>query len=130
MLLLDLMDRIRDDGTAFTSMQSYGVVHNSRICANGYETKASFGEYPRWLCNKAKCSTNKGFRSTLFQISNMKYRVAVTFLYLSAYKKAAVEFCPTSLDIAAQSVVDWSNFMRDCADSVIKHGLVVGVEKG
>lgn len=127
MLLLDLMDRIRDEETAFAFLQSYGVVHNPRICANGHEMKASFGENPRWRCNKAKCRTNKGLRvGTFFQNSNMKFRVAVTFFYLWAYEKTAVEFCHTSLGIAAQTVVDWSNFMRDiCADSVIKHGSVV-----
>jgi hypothetical protein len=122
MLLLDLMDNIRDEESAFAFLQSHGVVHNPRVCANGHEMTASFGKNSR--CKKRECRTNKGLRAgTSFHCSNLKFRVAITFFYLWAYEKTDIKFCHISLGIGAHTVVDWSKLMRDiCADSVIQHG--------
>ena len=127
MNFLTLSTRVHDKETAIRFFQSYGVIHQQRLCYNGHQMTLSTVS-DRWRCNVRQCRQEIGLRKgTWLERSRMESRTVILFIYCWSQNLATIKFCTEELSIGHTIAVDWKNLLREiCAWQLLQTPTIVG----
>ena len=127
--LLELSRIVNDEASAIEYLQLYRILHSQRECPTGHQMKLSFtGGQWRWRCRARCCRVDIGVRKgTSLERSKISFRQIVLFIHCWSLERGSIEFCARELGIDDNTVIDWSNYLRDiCAETLIRNPIVIG----
>ena len=129
MNFLRLRNLVSDKETAVTFLQQHGILHNIRLCDNGHVMNLNLsGHHDRWRCKSRECRQDIGLRNgTWLENSRLDFTTAVYFIYWWSQENTSIRFCERELEMNHNTVVDWSNYLREvCANDILTQPLIVG----
>ena len=129
--LIRLSALCHDKPSSVQFLQQRGILHTDRQCDAGHPMILRLrddGKGDAWRCNVRVHRQEKQLRNgTWLQGSKLSFQSAVLFIYCWAHERTSVEFCAKELEVSKNSVVDWSNFLREvCAYTLLQNPPVIG----
>ena len=129
MNLLTLSALVHDKQSSFLFLQQHGILHNPRVCANNHPMHLSLtGRRDRWRCSQRQCREDVPVRQgTWFEGWNLSNPQIILFVYCWSKELTSIKFCENELEIKKQSVIDFSNYLREvCAGILVNNPVIIG----
>ena len=100
----------------------------NKMCRNGHPMNLTFEGRIRWRCRIRGCRQEVSLRvDNWLEGSKLPIRTIVLFIYCWSFDMSTIKFCERELGMSSNSVVDWSNFLREvCASHLLANPQVIG----